>query len=127
MKELILGLFVILMLAQNANAQKRTVIGTVKAQEERLPLADVTIKIFGALKDSITNSDGEFFAELTSGNASTTFSYSGYLSQTEIVDANTIFNAVLAIDVQDLSGVIVNAIDVQRNRMNSVCCSGSKS
>ena len=127
MKELILGLFVILMLAQNASAQKRTVIGTVKAQEERLPLADVTIKIFGALKDSITNSDGEFFAELTSGNASTTFSYSGYLSQTEIVDANTIFNTVLAIDVQELSGVIVNAIDVQRNRMNSVCCSGSKS
>ena len=58
MKELILGLFVILMLAQNASAQKRTVIGTVKAQEEGLPLADVTIKIFGALKDSVTNSDG---------------------------------------------------------------------
>jgi len=116
MKKLILSLFVIFVLAVTANAQERTVTGTVTAKEDGLPLPGVTVKVVGAQGGSVTNSDGKFSVKLPSGSTSLAFSYLGYVSQTKIVGTVTVLNVVLANDAQALSEVVVTALGIQRNK-----------
>jgi TonB-linked SusC/RagA family outer membrane protein len=95
-------------------AQNITLSGTVvDAASTALPA--VTIKVNGSTQGTITNADGKYNI-LVPPNASLTFSYLGFSSQTVQVNNRTIINVTLQSDENMLEGVVVTALGITRSK-----------
>ena len=116
MKRLILSLFVFLVVAGAAIAQDRTLTGTVTGKDDGLPLPGVTVKLVGGQGGTMTSADGKFALKVPAGTTAVTFSYLGFISQTNPIGAANVMNVVLANDAQALSEVVVTALGIQRNK-----------
>ena len=106
MKRLILSLFVMLCIVITANAQNRTVSGTVTSQGDNLPIPGVSVQIVGASGGAITGSDGRFSISIPSGAKALKFSYIGYVSETKSITSGPV-NIALAADSKGLNEVVV--------------------
>lgn len=107
MKKLLQSLFVLLLFANVAWAQERTVTGTVTAKEDNGPLPGVTIRLKGAKGGTQTGSDGKFSVKVPSNVSILEFSSLGYIAQNRAIGSSNVVNVVLINDAKTLSDVVV--------------------
>lgn len=114
MKKLLLSLFVMVLFANFAIAQNRTITGTVTAKEDNQPLPGVTIRFKGAKGGTQTDGDGKFSLSVPSEVSTLEFSSLGYLSQSRTVGTARTINIVMESDAKTLSDVVVVGYGTQR-------------
>ncbi len=98
-----------LLLAQVAQAQedgKVQITGTVLSQEFNEALPGVNVVIKGASVGTITDLNGKYQIEASTGDV-LVVSFVGYHSEEAIVGEQTVLNFTLAIDIGNLSEVVV--------------------
>lgn len=106
MKKLLQSLFILLFVAISAMAQERTITGTVTAQEDKLPIPGVSVKIKGASGGSVTGADGKFSIRASNG-ATLIISYVGYKTKEIAVGSSNVINTTLETDANQLTEVVV--------------------
>jgi len=107
MKRLLQCLFILILFATAANAQERTITGTVTSREDNGPIPGVTIRLQGAPGGTQTGSNGKFSIKVPSTVSVLEFSSLGYIGQTRTISSSNIVNVVLVSDSKTLSDVVV--------------------
>lgn len=107
MKKLLQSLFVLLLFANVAWAQERTITGTVTSQEDNGPLPGVTIRLKGAKGGTQTGSDGKYTVKVPSNVSVIEFTSLGFIPQTRVITRSNVLNVVLVNDAKTLSDVVV--------------------
>ncbi len=117
MKKLLLVSLCFLMLCiTQAFAQNRTVTGTVKAQEDGLPIPGVTVKVKGTNVGTQTNTAGKYTIEAPDGST-LVFSFIGYANKEIPTGKGGVINVTLASGSTQLGEVVVTgALGIQRTR-----------
>ncbi|MGF7038026.1 SusC/RagA family TonB-linked outer membrane protein [Mucilaginibacter lappiensis] len=96
-------------------AQNHTVVGTVTAKEDGLPLPGVTVKLKGTNTGTQTNADGKY--SLTApANGTLVFSFIGYNTQDALIDGKSNLNVVMQPAAHGLNEVIVTALGISRQQ-----------
>ncbi|MBN2731368.1 MAG: TonB-dependent receptor [Balneolaceae bacterium] len=90
-----------------ANAQDRTVSGTVTSAANGEPLAGVSVVVQGTTIGIATNQEGEYSLSVPEGNNTLVFSFVGFVTQEVPVNDRTEINVELQTDIQQLSDVVV--------------------
>jgi len=83
--------------------------------ENNDPLIGVNIKVEGTAAGSITDIDGNFLIEASTGNT-LTFTYIGYTSESIKVTNQNNYRIQLTADTQQLSEVVVTALGIKREQ-----------
>lgn len=94
-----------LILFVNANAQTQTVSGRIVSDADNEPLPGVTIMIKGTSIGTVTNVDGKYNLQATTGQT-LVFSFVGYAAQ-EIEVASSIIDVRMKESVSELDEVVV--------------------
>jgi TonB-linked SusC/RagA family outer membrane protein len=116
MKKLVLSLFILCTLTVAAFAQDRTVTGTVKANEDGLPIPGVSVKVKEVSGvGATTGADGKFTLRVPAAARTLEFTYLGYAAQTVAISGNVI-NVSLVLDAKTLDQVVVTAGGVSIKR-----------
>ncbi|NCU03449.1 MAG: SusC/RagA family TonB-linked outer membrane protein, partial [Chitinophagaceae bacterium] len=97
-------------------AQEQTVTGTIRDAADNSPLPGVSVRIKGNRTGTTTNSAGSFTIKASKGQV-LLFSFLGYKSTEVTVGDNTTvnLNLVETAEKQQLSEVVVTAMDIKRN------------
>ena len=114
MKKLLQSLFVMMLFANLAMAQDRTIAGTVKGKEDGSPIPGVSIKVPGTQIGTSTNAEGKYLIKVPQGSNSLIFSSIGYLTETLKLTSSSTLDVVLLADAKGLSEVVVTALGVSR-------------
>jgi hypothetical protein len=96
-----------------ANANE--VRGRVTSAEDGEPLPGVNIVIKGTTVGTVTDANGEYSVPLTSDAQTLIFSFIGLQTQEVPLNSRSIIDASLAMDVTQLSEVVVTALGVSGN------------
>ncbi|HEY0175485.1 MAG TPA: TonB-dependent receptor plug domain-containing protein, partial [Pedobacter sp.] len=107
MKKLLQSLFVLLLCANAAWAQERTITGTVTSKEDNGPIPGVTIRFKGAKGGTQTGSDGQYTVKVPKNVSILEFSSLGYQSQSRALGSSNVVNIMLTGDAKTLSDVVV--------------------
>ncbi|SDD84250.1 SusC/RagA family TonB-linked outer membrane protein [Niabella drilacis] len=97
-----------------ANADGFTVTGVVR--DDNGPLAGVTIAEKGTAAAVITAANGSYSLNVKDGNAILIFSAVGYVTQEVAVGKRHQLNLVLSSSTKELSGVVVTALGISRQK-----------
>jgi TonB-linked SusC/RagA family outer membrane protein len=103
-----------LAVALHSFAQERTVSGTVTSTEDGSPLPGVNVIVKGTTSGTATDSDGKFAIGLPATGGSLVFSFIGLESKEITVGDRSIVDVSLALDVTQLSEVVVTALGLER-------------
>ncbi len=116
-KHLLKNLIWVLMLltANLAWSQTRTVSGTVTAQDDGLPLPGVSVFVKGTRTGTQTNAVGHFSVTLPAGATTLTLSFIGYITQDVPVNG-AIVNVKMVSSSKDLTEVVVTAYGQKRDK-----------
>lgn len=110
----LLTVLLCLMYSFTANAQDKTVTGTIVSNKDNLPLPGVSILIKGTSIGTVTNIDGIYKLDVPQDATTLVYSYIGFKSiEMEIGDQSTL-DITLEEDAQQLSEVVVTAFGVER-------------
>ncbi|MEO6729321.1 MAG: SusC/RagA family TonB-linked outer membrane protein [Candidatus Dojkabacteria bacterium] len=115
MKRILQSFFLFLLLATSivANAQERTVSGTVTAKDDGSPLPGVSIEVKGTKIGTQTSADGRYSIKVPSASTQLVVSYIGFVSKTVSISGSTL-NVILESDNKQLSEVVVTGYGVQK-------------
>ncbi len=97
-----------------AFAQEKTVSGKVTSSEDGSPLPGVSVLIKGSSKGVTTDGNG-VYKIATSGNASLTFSFIGFTTQTIEVGGRSTLDVQLKADAAAFNEVVVTAQGIRKN------------
>lgn len=111
----IIHLLVFALLAMVAQAQQRTVSGTVTDAANE-PMPGVTVVVAGTTRGAITDSSGKFQLSVEAGDKNLTFSFIGYTTQTVPLADKTTLRVRMESDVTDIDEVVVVGYDTMRKR-----------
>src|SRR6185503_4117553 len=104
----------ILVLPPALHAQQRTITGTVLSDENKTPLAGVTVRVKGTRRITQTDANGKFSIQVNPGET-LQFSYVGYEPQ----DVKAGDGATIGINLKPsdntIGEVVVTAMDIKRN------------
>ncbi|MBL7740554.1 MAG: SusC/RagA family TonB-linked outer membrane protein [Chitinophagaceae bacterium] len=107
-------LLMILVLPPSLQAQQKTITGTVLSDDNKTPLAGVTIRVKGTRRFTQTDNNGKFSIQVNPGET-LQVSYVGYEPQ----DVKPGESATLGISLKPAEGtlgeVVVTAMDIKRN------------
>lgn len=108
-KATILGIMCLLMLflGIQANAQDRTVSGTVTSASNGELLAGVSVVVQGTTIGIATNQDGEYSLSVPEGSNTLVFSFVGFITEEVAIADRSEINIELQTDIQQLSDVVV--------------------
>lgn len=115
MKKLLLTCFA-LAVALISFAQQRTVTGRVTSLEDNSALPGVNVIVKGTTNGAVTDSDGKYTIEVPSGDQYLVFSFIGLQSKELQIGERTVIDVQLALDVTQLSEVIVTAQGIERDK-----------
>lgn len=87
-------------------AQERTISGTVY-DEDRIPMAGVTVKVKGMNQQTSTDGTGYFTIAVPKGGRVLVFSSIGYLEQEQNIQGNTKISVTMRADAAGLDEVVV--------------------
>lgn len=104
-KYLLLGLSLILV--GSLWAQDRTITGTVTDAETGEPVPGANVVIQGTASGTITDFDGKYSISVPASGTVLSFSFVGYAPQEVEVGNRSVVNVQLALDVEELSEVVV--------------------
>lgn len=98
-----------------ANAQSKTVTGTVTSADDGTSLPGVNIIEKGTSNGTVSDSNGKYSIAVGE-NSTLVFSFVGYTSQEVPVGGQTSINPTLQLDVQSLSEVVVVGYGTQEKK-----------
>lgn len=104
---------VLFLLPQTLHAQERTVSGTIVSEDNKTPLAGVTIRVKGSRKITTTDANGKFSIKLNPGET-LQVSYVGYVTTDVKPDGDSIGINLKSAD-NTMAEVVVTALDQKRN------------
>ncbi|MEO5977725.1 MAG: carboxypeptidase-like regulatory domain-containing protein, partial [Chryseolinea sp.] len=104
----------LLMYASLAQAQQRTVSGTVTDSETGDNLPGVNIIVKGTNAGTTADSNGSYQINVPSDNSTLVFSFIGYTPTEIIVGSQTVINQKLIADLRTLEEVVVVGYGTQR-------------
>jgi len=116
MKKLLQSLFMLMLCAISATAQDRTITGTVTAQDDKLPIPGVSIKVLGTTLGTSTDPSGKYTLKVPSTAKSLEFSSIGFTTLTREIGSQTVINVALSSDSKQLGEVVVTALGVSREK-----------
>lgn len=115
MKKFLLTCFA-LAVTLSAIAQQRTVSGRVTSTEDGSPLPGVNVVVKGTTNGTTTDADGMYSLDVPTTGAALVFSFIGLESKEIVIGEQTTINVSLALDVTQLSEVVVVGYGVQERR-----------
>ena len=105
---------IILLLPPALHAQQRTITGTVLSDDNKTPLAGVTIRVKGTRRITQTDANGKFTIQVNAGET-LELSHVGYAPQdVKPGDGNTVGISLKPSD-NTMGEVVVTAMDIKRN------------
>lgn len=118
MKKLLLSsMVVLLLLASHAQAQNRTITGTVTGKDDGSPIPGVSVVVKGTKVGTQTNLSGKFSINVPPGQQSLQVSFIGYLTQTVPVTGEMI-NIALEPASKALNEILVVGYGTQSAKQN---------
>lgn len=115
MKKVLLFLSVLLFCCSIANAQNKTITGTVTAKEDKQPIPGASIKVEGTSIGTVTSGNGKFSIQVPA-NSTLLISFIGYTAQKVPVGAQNDYQIVLVEDSKSLEEVVVTSFGIQRDK-----------
>jgi TonB-linked SusC/RagA family outer membrane protein len=115
MRKTLLTVLLLFVFAAFAQAQQRTVSGSIKSGEDQTPLPGVNVIVRGTNTGTITDADGTFSLPIRNENDVLVFSFVGFLSQEIAVGNQTTLNITLQTDAKQLSEVVVTALGIEKD------------
>jgi TonB-linked SusC/RagA family outer membrane protein len=109
---LFLGVFCCCFMAQ---AQNKTITGTVVSKSDNLPLPGVSVKVEGTNTGTQTQTNGKFTLQVPA-NATLVFSFLGYAPVKVPVTGQTNYNVSLEEDSKALDEVVVTSFGIARDK-----------
>lgn len=98
----------------SAWAQERVISGRVTSTDDGSSLPGVNVVVKGTTNGTVTDSDGKYSISVPSGGGSLIFSFIGLRAQEVAIGDRTTIDVSLALDVTQLSEVVVTALGVER-------------
>jgi len=112
--KIICQLFLIWMLGSFSILNAQTITGTVSDNAGPLPMVNVAVK--GTNISAQTDINGEYTLLDAGVNPTLVFTYMGYVTQEIVANGQSVVNAVLAADAEQLNDVIVTGYSSQQKR-----------
>ncbi|WP_442588815.1 SusC/RagA family TonB-linked outer membrane protein [Pedobacter sp. AW31-3R] len=109
MKRLLQSLFMMLLCANLAMAQDRTITGTVTGQDDGLPLPGVSVRLRNTNILTTTNAAGKYTISVPSSATVLQFTFIGYNARSITLGPSNVLNVVLSA-YTNLSEVVVTGI-----------------
>lgn len=104
----------LLLLPQLVQAQERTITGTILSEDNKTPLAGVTVKVKGSRRIVTTDANGKFSIKVNPGET-LQVSYVGYMtSEIKPGDGGTVAVSLKTADNM-MGEVVVTAMDIKRS------------
>jgi len=112
----LLAAWLCVIISMSATAQDQTISGTIRDAADNSPLPGVSIRIKGSRTGTTTAANGSYSIKAKKGQV-LVFSFLGFKSAELTVGDNTAVNLNLteSADRQELSEVVVTAMDIKRN------------
>lgn len=114
MKRFYLALIVLMGVFISVNAQDRTITGVVTGEDD-IGLPGVNVVVEGTTTGAVTDYDGRYSVRVPKGYNTLVFSYIGYKSVAQELDASNTLDLVLMEDLAALEEVVVTALGTERN------------
>ncbi len=90
------------------------ITGTVTTQDDGMPLPGASVVVVGTTNGTTTDFDGNYTLENVSSDATLAFSYVGFLKVEIPVNGQSLINASLSEDAQQLQEVVVTGYTAER-------------
>lgn len=117
MKRLLLSSTMVLLIAiGNAFAQERTVSGRVTSTEDGSALPGVNVVLKGSSSGTATDADGRYSLTVPASGGALIFSFIGLQTSEVIIGDRSVVDVSLALDVTQLSEVVVTAFGIEREK-----------
>ena len=116
MKRLLHSCVVVMLMLYSAQAlaQDRTVTGRVTSTEDGSPIPGVNVLLKGSSSGTATDADGNYSLSVPASGGSLIFSFIGLESKEIAIGDRAVVDVSLALDVTQLSEVVVTALGVER-------------
>ena len=105
--------FVLLLISVSVSAQERSVSGRVTSTEDGSALPGVNVVIKGTTNGTVTDSEGNYRLNLPTSGGAIVFSFIGLQTAEVIVGDRSVVDVSLALDVTQLSEVVVTALGIE--------------
>ncbi len=116
-KLLLLGLTAVFMLAwSELSAQERMVSGQVTDAEEGIGLPGVNVVLQGTTRGTVTDVDGRYSISVPGTGGTLIFTFVGMETQEVDIGSRSEINVVMMPDVEQLSEVVVTAMNIPREK-----------
>src|SRR5688572_25192876 len=106
-------LLMLVLLPTGLQAQERTVNGTIVSEDNKTPLAGVTVKVKGTRKVAQTDANGKFSIKVSPGET-LQVTYVGYQT-TEVKPSGDNVGINLKVADNMMGEVVVTALDIKRS------------
>ncbi|MCG8309105.1 MAG: SusC/RagA family TonB-linked outer membrane protein [Cytophagales bacterium] len=100
----------------SANAQERTVTGTVNSSEDNSEVPGVNVVVKGTTIGTITDMDGKYSIDVPSDESILVFSYIGLTTKEILVGPRSVVDVEMAPDLQELSEIVVTAMGLVKEK-----------
>jgi len=114
MRKILLFTVVVLSALSNVWAQDRTVSGRVSSTEDGSPLPGVNVVLKGTTVGTATDADGRYSLSVPATGGALVFSFIGLESKEIEIGDRAVVDISLALDVTQLSEVVVTAVGIQK-------------
>jgi TonB-dependent SusC/RagA subfamily outer membrane receptor len=120
-KILLMSLFLLSVLLQEAMAQNRTITGKVTDGASANGLPGVTIVVKGTQVGTATDINGGYSITIPAGGTTLAFSFVGYLPVDRPIGNASVINVSLAADVRQLDEIIVTGqgVGIEKKRLST--------
>ncbi|WP_066830803.1 SusC/RagA family TonB-linked outer membrane protein [Rufibacter ruber] len=115
-KILLLSLFLLSVLLNEAMAQGKTITGRVTDASTGEGMPGVTVQLKGTSTASPTDVNGGYSITVPSAGGTLVFSFIGYNAQEIAIGNQTTVNVRLAVDARQLGEVVVTALGIERQK-----------
>ncbi|MFV0269381.1 MAG: carboxypeptidase-like regulatory domain-containing protein, partial [Draconibacterium sp.] len=97
-----------------ANAQTKSLTGTVTSAEDNMPIPGVSVSVKGTTLGTITNLDGQFELIVPNDAKTLLFSFIGMKNLEVELGSQTSFNVQMATELVGIDEVVVTAMGINR-------------
>ena len=112
----LVGLLFVAGFAFAAQAQERTVSGTVISDEGSEPLPGVNVLVKGTTIGTVTNIDGQYRLQVPDDAETLLFSFIGYRELEVALDGQSTIDVAMGEEVAQLTEVVVTAMGIEREQ-----------
>ena len=99
-----------------ANAQQRTVTGTVNSSEDDSEVPGVNVVVKGTTIGTITDLDGKYSIDVPSDESILVFSYIGLTTQEVLVGSRSLVDVQMVPDLLELSEIVITAMGLEKEK-----------